>query len=160
MCAASSGAVACDGDVAHGVPDKPRDAVVTPEDPDPAPGRGGPQLIAHVSRRATDARIGRVDAVLDEEQVRPMRALVLRTMKGRAGPPAIGALPADDRGYRGHRHRALLRLAELRVARRAIEERPQGHRAHRRIASFEEPGEWVVAQEGPPAHLCPSDGQL
>src|SRR5438270_4804576 len=72
--------------VAHDVADKTRDAVIALEHPAHAgPVRLG-EVLENSARRATDSGIVRVSAVFDEQQVRPMRSLVLRSIHVRSGP--------------------------------------------------------------------------
>ena len=110
------------------------------------------EVLEDLPRATADPRIARVDAVLDEQQVLPVRGDVLRRVHRRAGPAAVGGLLLEDRRDWRRAHRAGLRFAELRVARATVEERPQRVRAYGGIAAFEEPGHRVAAEEHSPVH--------
>src|SRR6185503_5057551 len=148
-------AVSGERDVAHDVADEARRPVVLVEDPAHAALIGRAQVVEHATRRAAHAWVPGVDAVLDEQQIRPVRRLVLRAVEMRARPAAVGLLLAQECRERWAGHRALLRLAELGIARTAVEHVPQRERSDRRVALLEEPGDRVVVQKRLPRHHVP-----
>src|SRR5438105_15159548 len=66
----------------------------------------------------------------------------------------------EDGRDRWRIHRALLGFSKLGVSLVAAEQDTERHRAHRWIASFQQPRDGIVLEQLPPGQLRPSDGKL
>src|SRR5207247_801550 len=129
-------AVTREGDVADHVAGEARCAVVSLQDPAHPAHLRLAELLEDVPRRTTHPRIAGIDAVLHKEEVRPVRALVLRSVEAWARPARVTSLAAQDRRDRWRAHRPLLGFVHFGIAGPTVEERAQRTRPDGRIAAL------------------------
>ena len=103
-------------------------------------------MVEYVIAAAADGRVAAIRAEHRQEDHRPDRAGVLEVAGARFAPMSVRLLRVQDRPDRTGQHHFCLRLPELGVVRRPVEQVAQGEVAHSWVCriGFQKPGQWVA----------------